>query len=326
MTTTPADIGRDEPSIALPHLRWRVLTPDDTAELDQLRDQLAMLDTSVLSDLAADAETGTPLVGDGLAIGGWDTYDTLTAYGALHLGSTDPLRLYLFGGVLPAHRHKGIGTSLLGWQVAAGSAWRDERYPGVPLRLSCHAELRRQGLMRAAEAHGFATERYYYDLVRGLEHPPPVRDVEGVEIVAFTDDRSEDVRLLHNLCFEPIGGGAVSAEEWARRTGSPEFRADWSVVALADGGVVGYAMNADDIADDGGPAGWTERFGVHPGYRRRGVALALLSHGLRAMHEGGCVEAGIGVDTPDGLAMSRLVADLGYATRDAVGLLTKVIV
>ena len=28
-------------------------------------------------------------------------------------------------------------------------------------------------------------------------------------------------------------------------------------------------------------------------------------------------EAGIGVDTPDGLAMSRLVADLGYATRDA---------
>ena len=93
-------------------------------------------------------------------------------------------------------------------------------------------------------------------------------------------------------------------------------------MALADGGVVGYAMNADDIADDGGPAGWTERFGVHPGYRRRGVALALLSHGLRAMH----VEAGIGVDTPDGLAMSRLVADLGYATRDAVGLLTKVIV
>ena len=102
-----------------------MLTPDDEAELDQLRHQLALLDTSVLADLAADTETGTPLVDDGLAIGGWDDYDTLTAYGALHLGSTDPLRLYLFGGVLPAHRHKGIGTSLLGWQESAAAAWRD---------------------------------------------------------------------------------------------------------------------------------------------------------------------------------------------------------
>jgi hypothetical protein len=44
------------------------------------------------------------------------------------------------------------------------------------------------------------------------------------------------------------------------------------------------------------------------------------------MRDAGCAEAGIGVDTPDGLAMSRLVADLGYATRDAIGLLTKVVV
>lgn len=42
-------------------------------------------------------------------------------------------------------------------------------------------------------------------------------------------------------------------------------------------------MNAEDIAEDGGPAGWTERFGVHPDHRGRGIALALLSHSLRAM-------------------------------------------
>ena len=39
-----------------------MLTPDDEAELDQLRHQLALLDTSVLADLAADTETGTPSV------------------------------------------------------------------------------------------------------------------------------------------------------------------------------------------------------------------------------------------------------------------------
>ncbi len=310
----------------LPHLRWRLLTADDEEELEQLRDQLALLDTSVLSGLSADAETGASLREDGLAIGGWDDYDTLTAYGALHLGSTDPLRLYLFGGVLPAHRHKGIGTSVLRWQLAVGSAWRDRHHPGVPLRLSCHAELGRKGLLRAAELHGFAAERYYYDLVRRLDRAPLVRDVPGVTVVPFTAEHSEEVRQLHNLCFKPIGGGEVAAEEWARRTGSAEFRADWSFVALVDGAVAGYAMNAEDVADDGGPAGWTERFGVHPEHRRRGVALALLSHSLRAMHDAGCAEAGIGVDTPDGLAMSRLVADLGYATRDAVGLLTKIVV
>ncbi|MFT3886853.1 MAG: GNAT family N-acetyltransferase [Arachnia sp.] len=317
--------GGADSSLALPHLRWRLLTSGDEEELDRLLDQLAQLDTSVLAGLSADSETGASLLADGLAIGGWDAYDTLTAYGALHLGSTEPLRLYLFGGVLPAHRHKGIGTALLAWQVAAGTQWRDEHHPGTLLLLSCHAELGRQGLMRAAQANGFTVERYYYDLVRGLEKPPPPREVPGVAIVPLDAARSEEVRALHNECFKPFGGGEVTAEEWAGRMGSPEFREDWSHVALADGAVVGYAINVEDIGEHGAPAGWTERFGVHPAYRGRGIALALLSHGLHAMSEAGCEEAGIGVDTPDGLAMSRLVADLGYVTRDAVGLLTKVV-
>ena len=311
-----------------PHLTWRLLEPSDLGELEAFGGQLDALDNSVLSAMGKEIPTSTDTMVPELTIGGWDAYRSLSAYGAAY---RDPapgrgLRLFLLGGVHPVYRHLGIGGKILQWQVSQAATWRDANHPGEPLWLGCYFELGRPGLDRIAGRLGFAPERYYYDLVRDLDTLPRERPTPaGVRIEPFSPQHSEEVRVLHNEAFSSIGGGEVAASDWAARIADDDFRAEWSFLAFDEhDALIGYEMSSADVNEEtGAPAGWTERFGVRPQDRGRGVALKLLSEALRAMRADGCREAGIGIDTPDGLALSRLVADLGYTTRDAVQLLSR---
>lgn len=306
-----------------PHLTWRLMTTRDAAEVEHFRGQLEALDNSVLTGMAAAIiDTQLKPVPE-LMVGGWDPYHSLSAFGMSVLSGTDPLRLYLMGGVHPVHRHMLVGTALLRWQVQQARAWRDANHPGKPLWLGCYAELGRPGLERVASRLGFTPERYYYDLHRDLTLPLHVPNVEGIGFTGFTEEDSEGVRLLHNTCFSEVGGAEVPREVWEARLANSAFRPGWSFVARDGDKPIGYAMSAVDEGD--ATAGWTERFGVHPDYRRRGVSLALLGRCMQAMRATGCTEAGIGIDTPDGLGLSRLMADLKYSLRESIALLSRVV-
>lgn len=306
-----------------PHLRWRLLGPSDAPEVEGFRAQLEALDNSVLSGMASAILDQEIEPAPGLAVGGWDAYDSLSAFGAGFVSEGSPLRMYLLGGVHPVHRHMLVGTSLLAWQVQQAMVWRDSHHPGEPLWLGCYAEVGRPGLEGVASRQGFTAERYYYDLHRDLTRPLSVPCADGITVEPLDEDDGESVRTLHNLCFSSIGGSDVSVETWNQRLSSATFRPDWSFVARDGEQIVGYAMSAVD--DEEATGGWTERFGVHPDYRRRGISLALLGNCLGAMREAGCTEAGIGIDTPDGLGLRRLGAELGYSVRDAVALLSRVV-
>lgn len=306
-----------------PHLSWRLLRLEDAPEVEHFRGQLEALDDSVLAGMAASVMDSDLEPVPELCVGGWDAYHSLSAFGIALLESVDPLRIYLMGGVHPVHRHMQIGTSVLRWQVDKATAWRDTHHPGRDLWLGCHVEVSRLGLGQIALKLGFRAERYYYDLHRDLTRPLYLPEAEGVEITSFRADDSEAVRLLHNLCFKDIGGKEVSREVWETRLADPAFRPGWSFVARSGGQLVGYAMSTVD--GEVPSSGWTERFGVHPQHRRRGISLALLGHCLQAMRDSGCSEAGIGIDTPDGLSLSRLAAGLHYTTRDSVALLSRTV-
>lgn len=309
-----------------PHLTWGLLDDSDLPDLLQLRDQIAALDNSVLSSIAASIDSRELDIPEGQAVGGRDPYHSLSAYGINYIAGNDPLQIYLMGGVHPTHRHLSIGTALLRWQITNAIAWRDEHRRGVPLWLGCYAEIGRAGLEGVAGRIGFEPTRFYYDLARDLRHPVTVPEVDGVTLETFVPSNSETVRRLHNLCFSTISSIEVAPEPWADRIAEETFRPAWSVLAVADGEVVGYAMSGvDESADDEGLYGWVERFGVHPEHRGRGIALAMLAACHKAMRDDGCLEAGIGIDTAHQAGVEHLADALGYTTRDAVALLTKVI-
>ncbi len=304
------------------NLNWRTLTDADAGVVESLRHQIEEFDDPILT--AVDHNLGSANAG---AIGGWDHFGSLVVYG-WNVASVDQVaRVQLLGGVHPAHRYKGIGTSLLRWQVAAALRWRDEFHPDLDLWLGCYVDGSQPALPDILEQLGFATERYFYDLHRELRHLPTARAVEGVRVVAFDDVSREDIRLLHNRCFgDPIGSRVVDRQAWDRLLDDETFRPAWSWVATVDDVPVGYALSRVDEASAAEALyGWTDRVGVAPEHRGRGIALALLTHTLAAMAADGCRGAGIGVDTIDPAPPSMLEEQLGYVPRDSLILMSRLV-
>lgn len=67
-------------------------------------------------------------------LGGFDVDGTLVAYGAVSLAHADTgtLRVYLEGGVAPTHRHRGIGSAVLDWQIGRAKQLLAQSDRGLP--------------------------------------------------------------------------------------------------------------------------------------------------------------------------------------------------
>ncbi len=304
------------------HLNWKPVTPADLEELDCLREQIGSLDDALLSaterpvDLAGDDGL------DGNCIGGWDNYGSLLAFG-WNVVDPDPglARVTLVGGVHPTHRYLAIGRKLLAWQQARAVEWWQARRPGTDLWMGCYVEAGQPGLHHNLRNAGFVVERHFIDMHHSLRTVPVPRDVDGVSFVPFEHGHSDELHTLHHLCF----GADVNHDHW--ETSLSRIRPDWSWVALTDEGAIGYVLSGDDGEEglDAPLEGWTERLGVHPHHRRRGIASALLERTLLSMSRSGCVSAGIGVDTTEPDAGVALQATLGYEQGDSVLLMSKIV-
>ena len=309
------------------HLNWRALTEADLDEVASLRDQIEVLDDPVLSAVERLVEMDVADLAEN-AVGGWDDYGSLLAYGWDIPEDRDVPQVYLVGGVHPTHRYIGIGRSLLRWQEARAIEWRDAHRPDDPVWLGCYVDHAQTGLGKLLERMGFEQERYFYDMHRALKNLPGDLFVEGVEIRPFDESQAAALLDLHNLCFgDPLGTRRVAAEGWHESLHRESFRPNWSWVAFCDGVPVGYALSGldEEAAIDGLTMGWTDRVGVHPDYRGRGIAVALLQRTLVAMASDGCDGAGIGVDTTDPASPGMLTQSLGYEARDGLVLMSKVV-
>ena len=303
------------------HLHWRFLTSCDWDEVVALRSQLAVLDDSLMP--AIDRVVGVDVdLEDSDAVGGWDSYGSLLAFGCnFRAPEPHPLRIYLIGGVHPTHRYQGIGGALLTWQEQQAMAWRDAHRPGDELWLGCYVEAMQPGLQHLLESRGFQVDRYFIDMHRNLDELPQPAEIPGIRFQEFTEQLSPQVLQLHNECFT----SAVSEQAWDESLRSDTFRSDWSWVAIHDDRVIGYCLSGtDDGAGlDGVLEGWCDRLGVAEGYRHQGVAQSLLARAMYSMADSGCPAAGIGVDTRQRAVADWLNRVLGYEVRDSVILFTK---
>ena len=304
------------------HLKWRLLTPDDWDEMLSLRAQLEALDDLVLpaTDRVIGGAARSMTAGD--AIGGWDSYGNLSAFGwNIPEPGSHPAKLFLLGGVHPTHRYQGIGRALLAWQEERALAWRDEQHPGEPIWLGSYVEADQTCLRHLLVQRGFLAERYFFDMHRELFDLPRPHDIPGLVFENFTPERSRQVLELHNSCFS----ARIDDDAWAESLGEETFRADWSWVALRGDEVVGYCLSGTDDAAglDGVMEGWCDRLGVAGAHRHQGVAEALLARSLRSRADSGCPAAGIGVDTRNRAVADWLHRVLGYEERDSVTLLGK---
>jgi ribosomal protein S18 acetylase RimI-like enzyme len=232
-------------------------------------------------------------------------------------GGRDAFRVWLEGRVHPDARGRGIGRTLLGWQLRRGAELHAARQPEVPARLTVSAYpamTSLEGLLRRAS---FRPERWYWDMERPLTDLPEVPDVPGIDLVPFGRDRDEEVRRVHNAAFiEHFGSAERDEAAWRSWfTGQRAFRPDLSVLALADGAVVGYVLayvfEADTRAT-GARQTHLGQIGVLPPARGRGVATAAITAALRAAAEAGCATAGLQVDSENPTGAPALYRRLGF--------------
>ena len=246
---------------------------------------------------------------------------TLIAYAWIRLpsGGEPEQRLHLHGGCHPAWRDEGVQDTLIQWQVERGIEWFLETFPDADelsrLELSILASSSTHFLAESLPGHGFRAQRWYHALHRPLGHHLPDNELEGVAFEQFGPGWSDAVRELYNRTVAHASD-LVDAQSWQWGLTSAGIRDDLSWVALHEGRVVGWVLNAvADLAGD--KAGWTEYLGAGNEWRNRGLYTSQLARSHHSFRDAGLQMAGIGVET-DSDQGARPYLALGYQPIDTM--------
>jgi mycothiol synthase len=251
----------------------------------------------------------------------------LVAYaGTVDLGDhRDEYAVMVFGRVDPDRRGRGIGRALLAWQLARCTELHRERHPEMPGRFAVTVPAAMTSLERLVRHAGLVPVQYYVAMRRPLSGLPPVRAVQGVDLVPYESARDEELRLAHNVAFvDHFGSAERDAYAWRTFfTGQRAFRPHLSRLALQDGAIAGYALVYEYDADTeatGVREAYFGQIGVLPAARGRGLASAVVAASLHAAAVDGFGRAGLTVDSQNTTGALRLYEGLGFtlARRETV--------
>ena len=335
------------PPVTAGALTWRPAVAEDAPALLTLKNEIAEADAEPYRETIAEvAELFTApwrtFATDSLV--GVDTDGSLRAYALVDTapGDVSTVRTFLWGGVHPTHRDRGIGRELFTWQVARARQLLAASGKEIPGRIAVYAEdTDPASKIRLYERSGLEARRFYSDLRRDLA-AGPVPDVAldgSLRVVPWSPELDEATRLAHNDAFRDHWGSEPrSPESWTH--GRSEFAPQWSFLVLDDAPdvdalladphtdpetartlrageplVVGYELAGrydEDFPVRGYTFGYTELLGVRRAYRGRRVAVAALAAGMAAFAADGMQYAALDVDTENPSGAHGLYASLGY--------------
>lgn len=261
--------------------------PADASALAALRDRVRTADGPVPVPGPDDADTRADQLPfcaiaevDGVPVGyTWSTWWT----------EDDGTRLYLLlGWVDPAYRGRGFGQRILAWQEeqarthAAANPWSGPTMLGGNV---AESQQQARALLLAA-GYRVAFTRVQLELaLPDAEPPAAARLPAGVELrpASATDhravfDANAEVFRDRNLGYTEDTWDGFQAEAAADYPDHDLWSLAWAGDELA--GWVISGLEADGSAD-------TPWVGVRPGWRRRGLASALLRANHRALWERG---------------------------------------
>lgn len=218
--------------------------------------------------------------------------------------------------VRPEWRGQGITRALLSVNTARSRemAVAHARGPWKMGTVVADTEVHRADVLEAA---GYRRERYYLELHRDLgqpiqEFPLP----EGIQVRPVAP--GEERRVFEAL-YESFRGSyafrEMREEDWTGFQGSSEYQPEHWVVGWDGDTVAGEVFCWVDELENrrhGRRWGYNDAVGVTEGYRRRGLAKALLGRSLMVLRDLGMEQAILLVDTQNPADALGLYTSQGY--------------
>ncbi|VVJ17253.1 Acetyltransferase [Amycolatopsis camponoti] len=299
---------------------WRPLTREDAQASADLLNAMEAVDgigehytaedtLTELVDPFADLERGSLAAFDGDAMIGYMKIRFKPAADEVH-------RVFLDGGVHPAHRRRGLGTRLVEAGVAAAKVLHELHHPALRLAVDVHRPEHIAGLAELMRSRGFTPVRYF----RRMEHPlgdvPPV----DARIEPWSAATDEDFRRVRNEAFADTWGAVpMPADLWRNKIVNQTFRPGVSFLVRDAAGVpVALLVTMSWDAD-------TEATGIRDAHfmivgtlrehRKQGIAGALLAHALRAAAEQGYDRASLVVDSASPSGASGVFERAGFVPK-----------
>ncbi len=209
-------------------------------------------------------------------------------------------RAVIGGGVMEAHRGRGMGRALL------RAALRRADETGAAI-VHVQAPESADAARRLLESEGFGVTRRYLDLAWSGERVPMPELDPGYALRCYETGDERALTDLQNACFTGSWGFCPNTVEETAAKLAFGFSFPCGVVFVEHGGrPAAYAWTFMS-----GETGWISMTGVHPDYRGRGLAKTALTAGMTCLAASGVKTVRLEVDDANAAA-KRVYSAAGF--------------
>lgn len=253
-----------------------------------------------------------------------DRRGRLVAYAQLWIpqASVEVADGFLWFKVDPAVRGHGLEPAMLAWAEARIREVGQER--GLPAKLASSCRESHGDRIALLETHGFTYERCFLTMTRSLAEPIAtpqwpagfvlVDERQSLDDVAYAEMFNQS--FIDHWNFHPL-----TVEQIQHSRTDPNYRRDLNLVAIAPNGpYAGFCfcyVDPEENRHRNCREGWIGSLGTRRGFRRIGLARALLLAGLERLQAAGLDTALLGVDTQNPNQAYTLYESVGFRKRHA---------
>jgi len=219
--------------------------------------------------------------------------------------------------LLPQWRGKGIAEAMLSNCERRLREVSRASQDGSPRFFQAFVAETESDLASVLERTGYSVYRYGLKLVRAdLEDIPDLPLPEGIEVRPVRPEHYRAVIDAWNeACKDQRAQIPISDDGFAWWRESPTFNPSLWQVAWHGDEVIGTVLNFVDAEENERyhrKRGHPELISVKRGWRRKGIARALLARSLKTLKEIGMTEAALGVDAENPSGALHLYESMGF--------------
>jgi ribosomal protein S18 acetylase RimI-like enzyme len=226
---------------------------------------------------------------------------------------------FLWFRVHPDQRWQGIEADILAWaETRLQRAARDLSL-NLPIRLLTNCRVEQFKRVAFYEQQGFEYERCFFTMTRSLAEPIAQPELpEGFQIIQMrgAEDAEKWVEMYNQTFIDHWGFHPHTVEERCYWLSASDYCPELDLVAVApDGTFAAFCYGHIDTEANQQKQqqeGWISSLGTRRGFRRIGLARAMLLAGLQRLQAAGIHTAKLGVDTANPNSAQKLYESVGF--------------